>query len=84
MRTTLEFKGFSKRVLDRAVKIGLARSKTEALRLGILALNREYHLVKPGEEELALNKMERISREIRSGKRKVFSEKAVLQKYGLE
>ena len=41
MRTTLEFEGAPEIILDKAVELGLARSKTEAIRMGIFALNKE-------------------------------------------
>jgi len=52
MRTTLQFKGVPEVILEKAVEVGLARSKTEAIKMGIFALNREYNLVKDLEMEL--------------------------------
>ena len=66
MRTTLQFKGVPEVILEKAVEVGLARSKTEAIKMGIFALNREYSLVKDLELELVERKIERTeSREKR-------------------
>ena len=57
MRTMLAFEGATELVLERAVELGVARSKTDALRMGVFALNREFHLVKDIEEELVARKI---------------------------
>ncbi len=56
MKTTIEVVGFPELVLERAVKAGIARSKTDAIRLGVLSLNSQYSLVS-GADELAVAKM---------------------------
>lgn len=53
MRTTLEFTGVTERILEKAVQLGLARSKTDALRMGVFALNSQYQLVKDIQTEMA-------------------------------
>lgn len=45
MRTTVEIKGFPELVLQKAVEVGIARSKTDALKVSILTLNDKYQLV---------------------------------------
>ena len=59
VRTTVAFEGFAELVLEKAVSLGLARSRTEALRMGIFALNKEYNIVKDIESEL-LSARERL------------------------
>ena len=59
MRTTLAFKGVTEMILERAVETGLARSKTDALRMGVFALNREYQLVKDVEQLLLEKKLKK-------------------------
>jgi len=46
MRTTFEINGFPQAVLEKAVKTGIARSKTDAIRLSIHFLNDKYDLIK--------------------------------------
>jgi hypothetical protein len=70
MRTTLVFQGVPELILQKAVRVGLARSKTDALRLGLLALNREYHLVESEEMNLVARKLQREEAEMkRKGER---------------
>ncbi|MCX6777512.1 MAG: hypothetical protein NT157_01365 [Candidatus Micrarchaeota archaeon] len=74
------------KTLSRLVEAGFFKTKTEAVRAGILELGREYQVVKSREElldELAVRKMEQIDAEIRSGKRRVYTEDEVKRKYGL-
>ncbi len=81
MRTTLEFEGLPELILQRAVEIGLARSKTDALRMGILSLNKEYGLVKDIERELAERKLEDEEQEMKRPGKRYLSEKEALSKY---
>ncbi len=81
MRTTLEFEGFPELILERAVQLGLARSKTDALRMGIFSLNKEYCLVKDIEEEMAEKKLEEEEQEMKLSGKKYLSEKQALSKY---
>ena len=81
MRTTLEFEGIPELILERAVELGLARSKTDALRLGILALNREYKLVKDIEKELVERKILKEKKEMGLKGEKYLSEEKALSKY---
>ncbi len=53
MRTTLAFTGVTELILEKAVQLGLARSKTDALRMGVFALNNQYQLVKNIELEMS-------------------------------
>ncbi|MBS3058749.1 MAG: hypothetical protein J4478_05105 [Candidatus Diapherotrites archaeon] len=64
VRTTVAFEGVSELILEKAVQLGLARSRTEALRMGIFALNKEYNLVKDIEQEL-LAARERLRKKAR-------------------
>ncbi|MDP3742590.1 MAG: nucleotidyltransferase domain-containing protein [Candidatus Micrarchaeota archaeon] len=56
MRTTLAFTGVTELILEKAVQLGLARSKTDALRMGVFALNNQYRLVKDIEAEITQKK----------------------------
>ncbi|MFH1751655.1 MAG: hypothetical protein ABH821_01825 [archaeon] len=81
MRTTLAFEGVTELILEKAVNLGLARSKTEALKLGVFALNREYHLVKDIEMELVERKLQKEEAEMKRKKIKFLSEEEALAKY---
>ncbi len=81
MRTTLAFGGTIEVILEKAVELGLARSKTDALRLGALALNREYKLVKDIEMELVARKLKKEEAEAKRKGVRFLTEEEALSKY---
>ena len=81
MRTTLEFEGLPEMILQKAVELGIARSKTDALRMGIFSLNKEFRLVENPEAELVSSKLAEEEREMKKNKVKYLSEKEALSKY---
>ena len=81
MRTTLEFEGAPEIILDKAVELGLARSKTEAIRMGIFALNKEYNLIKDLELELVGRKIEKEKVEMEKKGLKYIDKDTALAKY---
>ena len=81
MRTTMAFKGATEAILEKAVEVGLARSRTDALRLGVLALNREYGLVKDLEMELVARKLRSEEEEMKRKGMKYLPEEKTLAKY---
>ena len=81
VRTTMDMKGITEIIAEKAVEVGLARSKTDALRLGILALNKEYHLVKDIEMELVALKIKQEQAEMKRKGLKYIPEKEALLKY---
>ena len=81
MRTTLEFKGATALILEKAVELGLAHSKTEAIRLGVFALNKEYKLVKDLEMELVARKLRQEEAEMKRKGIKYLSEEEALAPY---
>jgi Arc/MetJ-type ribon-helix-helix transcriptional regulator len=82
MHITVNFEGYIKDIIENAIEKGLAKTKTEALRLGILELNDKYNLLKNDEEILFLkNKLEAIDNQIKAGKLKEETEVEVAKKY---
>ena len=81
MRTTLSIKGMSEVVVEKAVEVGLARSKTDAIRLGILSLNKEYHLVKDVEMEMVARKLKQEEAEAKRKGTKFLSKEEAFAKY---
>ena len=81
MRTTLEFEGTTELILKKAVELGLARSKTDALRMGGFALNREYKLIKDIELELVSRKILGEKKVMAEKREKYLSEEKALSKY---
>ncbi|MEK6924107.1 MAG: hypothetical protein AABW54_02630 [Candidatus Micrarchaeota archaeon] len=81
MKTTIEIAGYPEMVLEKAVEFGIARSKTDAIRLGVLALNQQYHLLENVEDELVARKIQSVIEENRRAGRKRETMAGVLLKY---
>ncbi len=81
MRTTVALEGTPEIILERAVELGLARSKTDALRMGIFSLNREYKLVKDIELELVSRKIIKEKKEMAKKGERYLDEENALAKY---
>lgn len=80
----MRFDGAVAVVLDKLVDMGYFRTRSEAIRMGVLELGREYGMLNTPQEiedELAAMKMQRLDEETKAGKRKLLSEKDVLRKY---
>ncbi len=87
VETVARFEGVVELVLNKLVSMGYFRTRTEALRAGILELGKEYSLLgsqKEMEDELAVRKMQKISDEIDAGKRKLAPLATVLKKAGIK
>ena len=82
MRTTLEVKGAPDAILSKAVKLGVARSKSEAIRMGIFALNKEYGLIKDLEKELVAKKIMEEKKEMKCKGERYLTEEEALKPYG--
>lgn len=83
--TLVRLEGSQEVILDRLSKSGLYKNKSEIIRAGILELGEKYKVfkdLKDLEDEIALKKMQKISKDVKSKKRKVFSEASVKKKYG--
>ena len=75
MNVTL--RGRAQQVLEVMVKEGYANTKSEAIRFAILSFGEEH----VGEEAMVKEKIDRINREIKEGKRKVLNSKQALGAY---
>ena len=74
-------------VLDKLTRTGIFKTRSEAIRAGIMGLSKEYTLFKSAQEiedELVVKKMIKISNEIKEGKRRTFTEEEVKKKYGFK
>lgn len=86
METVVKFEGVPEYILDRLVKMGYFRTKTEALRAGVLGLGKEYGILgnlQEVEDELAARKAQEESSRIKAGKEKTYSLDEVLKKAGI-
>ena len=86
-RTLIDLQGPQELIIEKALELGLYKTKAEAIRGAINDLGREYKIFKDAqglEDELVARKMKQIDNEIKQGKRKVFSEEEVKKKYGFK
>lgn len=64
------------KILDAAIKKGLVKTKSEALRLGVLELNNKYDLLRAAkEDEEDLEYIKLTDKKLKSGKMKLCTEK---------
>lgn len=76
--------GAVEQTLKQLVEAGFFKTKTEAIRAGILELGKEYRMIKSKDElmdELAAAKMLAMSQELKSGKKKALTMADVRRKY---
>lgn len=86
MNLTVRFEGHVADVIDRLVAKGVVATKTEALRLGVLRLEREYLNLSEEEkerryDEWAIKEVERIDKLATEGKMKTYSEEEFLEMF---
>ncbi|MCD6523129.1 MAG: hypothetical protein J7K68_05275 [Candidatus Diapherotrites archaeon] len=80
MNISMHFEGIMEEIIEKLLKLGIAKTKAEALRLGLLELNDKYQLVGVDKElEEDLIEINRIERDIKTGKEKVYSVKNVAE-----
>ena len=85
--TLVRLEGSQEIIVDRLTKAGVYKNKSEVIRAGVLELGEKYKVfknLKDLEDELAVKKMQKISRKIKEGKIKVLSEQEVKKKYGFK
>ena len=83
----VRFEGAQEFVLEKLTALGIFKTRSEAIRAGILSLGREYGVFRNArelEDELAVRKMSKISKELKGGKLKLLSEANVRKKYGFK
>ena len=86
-RTLVTLQSTQELILEKALELGLYKTKAEAIRTAINDLGKEYKMFKNAqalEDELAARKMKQIDNEIKQRKRKVFGEEEVKKKYGFK
>jgi len=84
MNISMRFDGYVEKIINEAQARGIVKTKAEALRLGILELNDKYCLVANEERALAadLRELERLERDISTGKEKVHKAKSIKDALG--
>lgn len=75
MHTVTKFEGIMDLILAEAVRQGLAKTKSEALRLGIIELNSKYDLLESAREEKEdIDYIRKAREKIASGRLKLHTE----------
>jgi len=81
LNISMHFDGFVEKIIDASLRKGVARTKAEALRLGLLELNEKYFLVPTRLEEVEfaedVKEIERIERDLKRGREKIRRVKSV-------
>jgi hypothetical protein len=77
----MHFEGYVEKIIEAALKQGIAKTKAEALRLGLLELNQKYGLVvtdmEQRELEMDLAEFDRMEKRIAQGKTKLHKVKSI-------
>ncbi|MFH1200562.1 MAG: hypothetical protein V1708_05845 [Candidatus Micrarchaeota archaeon] len=82
MEMVVRMEGMVESVLNKLVDKGYYKTKSEALRAGILELGKEYALV--GDEDYMVSrKLERLERQAAQGKLKFTPIDEIAKKYGV-
>lgn len=84
VETVIRLDGAVELVLNRLIELGYYKTKTEAIRAGLLELGREYSLIGGGEARLVSERIAEMKAEIRSGRKKVISIEDVARKAGVK
>jgi len=84
MHMTVKFEGYLETIVDRALKRGIVRTRTEALRAGLLELANKYGLGEEDEGEAeVLEEVRNLEDAIAKGKMKTYSKKEFERRAGL-
>ena len=81
MRTTIAVEGAAEMIIEKAIDLGLAKSKNEVLRISLFSLNKEYNLIKDLEMEMVAKKLEQEEKNAIKNKTKFLTKNEALKKY---
>ena len=73
MNTNIQLNGLNEKIIDGAIHFGLVKTKTEAIRAGLMELNHKYDILEQLEDEEDVRESKKILSEIKSGKQKTYS-----------
>ncbi len=73
MNMQVKMAGLPEQIMDGAIRFGLAKTKTDALMLGLVELDHKYKILERMEEEEDVLETDRIKSEIKSGKQKLYT-----------
>ena len=76
MATLIRLENMQEMILGKLIDEGYYKTKSEAIRAAVLELGKEYNILQKLEDDLAVKKMQRVSKEINEGKRKTISNRS--------
>jgi hypothetical protein len=76
--------GIPEQIIASAMKLGIAKTKTDAIMLGLLALGDKYSLLERLEDEEDVREAKRILADVKSGKEKYIGAKEFEKRTGLK
>ena len=82
MNMNIRLVGVPEQIIASAMKLGIAKTKTDAILLGVLALGDKYELLERLEDEEDARDLDRILREEKTSKRKLYSAKEFEKRTG--
>lgn len=82
MNVNIRITGLLDEILEEAVREGLAKTKSEALRLGVLELNRRYRLLEHEEMAEDIKAIDAAKAAIKSGKVELVGKKEFYKEMG--
>ena len=83
MNMNIRLDGIPENIVLGAIKSGLAKTKTDAILMGLMELDNKYALLERLEDEEDVREAKRILAEIKSGKQKVLSLKEFERRTGM-
>jgi len=84
MNMNITFVGIPERIIAGAIHTGLAKTKTDAIRLGLIELDHRYKLLEQLEDEEDIADSKRIEAEVKSGKQRTYSATEFEKKTGMK
>jgi len=84
MNMNVKLTGIPEQIIKGAIKAGLAKTKTDALTLGLIELENKYRLLERLEDEEDVRDAKRILSEVAEGKQKLYSAKEFEARTGVK
>ncbi|MFA5246363.1 MAG: hypothetical protein WC408_00545 [Candidatus Micrarchaeia archaeon] len=84
MEFVVRLDGMVEKVLNTLVKQGYYKTKTEAVRAGILWMGRDYNLIPDPERTLVSKRIKQMEAEVAAGKKRMIPIEQVARKAGVK
>lgn len=84
MEMVVRLDGMVEKILNLLVKQGYYKTKTEAIRAGILWIGRDYNLIADPERTLVSKRIKQMQAEVRSGKKRMIPLEEVAREAGIK